>query len=259
VLDLSVSLAAAAVPFGLFFLIWLVSLPLRDASIADIGWGPALAGACIAAALAGHGGDRSTAIAILAGAWGLRLGLHIAVRNIGSGEDRRYVAMREKHGAGFARRSLWSVFGLQASVAWIVSLPAQSAAADGSPAGLGILGGAGIAIAVMGLVYEAVADQQLVNFSRDPANAGKVMNRGTWSWSRHPNYFGETVFWWATWLIALGTGSPWWTFVGPLTITYLLLKVSGVAMLEKTIGSRRQGYAEYVRSTSAFIPRPPRD
>ena len=140
-------------------------MPLRNASIADVVWGPALAGACVAACLVGDGGDRSTAIALLAAAWGARLAVHIALRNAGHGEDKRYVAMRKRHGDRFARRSLWSVFGTQAAIAWIVSLPAQSAAADGSPAGLGALGVAGIAIAAAGLAFEAIADGQLVRFT----------------------------------------------------------------------------------------------
>lgn len=257
-LDASVCVAAAAVTFGLFLATWAVSLPLRNASIADIVWGPAVAGVCVAACVVGDGGDRSTAIALLAAAWGVRLAVHIALRSAGHGEDKRYVAMRERHGDGFARRSLWSVFGTQAGIAWIVTLPAQSAAADGSPAGLGALGVAGIVIATAGLAFEAIADWQLTRFTRDPGSAGQVMDQGLWRFSRHPNYFGEAVFWWAIWLIALGAGSPWWTFVGPLVITVLLLRVSGVALMEKTIGSRRAGYDEYVRRTSAFVPRPPR-
>ncbi len=257
-LDSSVFLAAAAVAYGLFVVTWVVSLPLRDSSIADIMWGPALGGACIAAWAAGDGNDRSTVIAVLAGLWGVRLAVHVAARNIGHGEDRRYVAMREKHGARWPRRSLVTVFMLQATVAWIVSLPAQSAASDGSPEALGVLSLIGAAIAVAGLAFETVADLQLSAFVRSPDGDGKVMDRGLWRWSRHPNYFGETVFWWAIWVVALGAGSPWWTFVGPLTITLLLLRVSGVTLMETTIKSRRPGYEDYVRRTSAFVPRPPR-
>lgn len=254
-LDLVVCLAcaaAAAVPMGLA---WGASLALRDASIADVAWGPTLTAVAWIAYATGGGNDRSLLIALLISLWGARIALHIGARNLGHGEDRRYAALRERDGARFALRSLWSIFGIQAGLAWIVTLPAQAAAADGSPAGLGAVALCGAVLALAGLAYEAVADVQLRRFLGRPDAAGQVMDRGLWRYSRHPNYFGDAVFWWGTWVVAVEAGSPAWTVVGPLVMTVLLLRVSGVSLLETTIGERRPGYAEYVRRTSAFVPR----
>jgi steroid 5-alpha reductase family enzyme len=236
---------------------WVVSIPLRDASIADIAWGLAFVAIAIAALVAGDaGGGRGVLIALLVVVWGLRLAGWIAYRH--DGEDPRYAAMRERHGDEFVRRSLWSVFGLQALIAWIVSAPIQVAATDGSPETLGILAWAGFAAFFVGLAFEGIADAQLERFKRNPLNEGAVLASGLWRYSRHPNYFGDACVWWGIWLIALETGSAWWTAIGPALMTFLLLRVSGVALTERTIAERRPGYAEYARSTSAFVPRRPR-
>ena len=236
---------------------WVVSIPLRDASIADIAWGLAFVAIAIAALVAGDaGGSRGLLIALLVTVWGIRLAAWIAYRH--DGEDPRYAAMRERHGDEFVRRSLWSVFGLQALIAWIVSAPIQVAATDGSPETLGILAWIGFAVFFVGLAFEGIADAQLERFKRNPLNEGAVLASGLWRYSRHPNYFGDACVWWGIWLIALETGSAWWTAIGPALMTYLLLRVSGVALTERTIAERRPGYAEYARSTSAFVPRRPR-
>lgn len=247
--------AAAVVPMGLA---WAASLPLRDASIADVAWGPTVTAVAWTAYASADGNDRSLLIAVLVSLWGARIALHIGVRNLGHGEDRRYAALRERDGERFPLRSLWSIFGIQAGLAWVVGLPAQSAAADGSPAGLGVVAITGAAVALAGLACETVADIQLRRFLARPDAAGRVMDRGVWRYSRHPNYFGDALFWWGAWLVALEAGSPAWTAIGPLVMTILLLRVSGVSLLETTIGERRPGYAEYARRTSVFVPRPPR-
>ena len=115
----------------------------------------------------------------------------------------------------------------------------------------------GIAVWALGFFFEAVGDYQLTAFKANPANKGKVLNIGLWRFTRHPNYFGDATQWWGFYLIALAAGG-WWTIFSPLFMTYLLLKVSGVAMLETTLKERKPEYAEYIRKTSAFIPMPPK-
>ena len=236
---------------------WVLSVALRDASIADIAWGVTFIAIAWMAQVVGDGsGTRSLVITLLVTVWGMRLAGWISIRH--DGEDARYAAMRQRHGDDFARRSLWSVFGLQALIAWVVSLPIQAAASDGSPETLGGLVYLGFLVFFVGLAFEAIADAQLERFKRNPLNEGAVLASGLWRYSRHPNYFGDACVWWGIWLIALDTGSAWWTAIGPALMTFLLLRVSGVALTERTIAERRPGYAEYARSTSAFVPLPPR-
>jgi steroid 5-alpha reductase family enzyme len=235
---------------------WVASVFMRDAGVADVAWGLAFIAIALVALVFGDGDEqRALLILILVSVWGLRLAGYIAQRH--DGEDRRYAAMRERH-QNFAVRSLWSVFGTQAVIAWVISLPIQVAATDPTPATLGVLAWLGATIAGFGIMFEALADAQLRAFSKGASSEGRVMDGGLWRYSRHPNYFGEVCVWWGIWVIALETGSAWWTAVGPALLTFLLLRVSGVALTEKTITSRRPGYAEYVRRTSAFVPRPPK-
>ena len=255
-LDAAVQLSALGAAVAVMFCAWLASLAQRDAGVADIAWGLSFVAIALVSLVVGDGDEqRALLILILVSVWGLRLAGYIAERR--DGEDRRYAALREKH-ENFAARSLWSVFGLQAAVAWIISLPIQVAATDPTPATLGALAWIGVGLASFGILFEALADAQLRMFMREPDNEGQVMDRGLWRYSRHPNYFGEVCVWWGIYVVALETGSAWWTAVGPALLTFLLLRVSGVALTEKTITSRRPGYAEYIRRTSAFVPRPPK-
>lgn len=257
-LDLDVQLLTLAAGAGAMVFAWLVSLPMRDASVADIAWGMTFVAIAWAAHLVGDGSSgRSLLIAVLVTIWGLRLSLYITWRH--DGEDKRYVEMRKRQGSErFALRSLATVFGLQSAIAWVVSTPVQVAATDPTPEGLGALALVGAAVVVFGTGFEAISDLQLARFLRGPEAGKGVMDRGLWRYSRHPNYFGNATLWFGVWLIALETGSAWWTIVGPIVMTVFLLKVSGVALTEKTIGKRRPGYEEYVRRTSAFIPLPPK-
>jgi steroid 5-alpha reductase family enzyme len=188
----------------------------------------------------------------------LRLTVHLARRNLGKGEDRRYAEMRRRHGDRWPLRSLIVVFWLQGALMWVVSLPVQVGMTDPTPAGLGALDWAGAALWSVGFAFEAVGDLQLTRFKADPANRGKVMDRGLWRYTRHPNYFGDFCVWWGIWLVALSTGSAWWTAVGPAVMSVLLIRVSGAALLERSLIRRREGYADYVARTSAFFPWPPR-
>lgn len=239
-------------------LLWLASLRLRDVSIVDIYWGLGFAQiAIVTAALAGGWPWRRLLLTMLVVLWGLRLAFYLFWRNAGHGEDYRYQAMRRHHGARFPLVSLATVFGLQGALMWIVSLPVQIGQLAATPAHLTALDVAGAALWALGLACEAVGDWQLAAFKADPANAGRVMDRGLWRYTRHPNYFGDACVWWGLWLVATAGGAGW-TIVSPALMTILLLKVSGVAMLERTIGRRRPEYADYVARTSAFVPWFPR-
>jgi steroid 5-alpha reductase family enzyme len=163
--------------------------------------------------------------------------------------------MRRRNNPGFAWKSLYLVFGLQAILAWLIAMPLMAAVAGATP--VGPLDYAGIALWALGMIFEAVGDWQLARFKADPANRGKVMDRGLWRYTRHPNYFGESCLWWGYYLLAVAAGG-WWTLFSPVLMTFLLLRVSGVALLEKDIGERRPAYRDYMRRTNAFIPGPVR-
>ena len=258
-------LLAALVIAGAVVLLWLLSLALWDSSIVDIFWGPGFvltAWAVLlwvsAADLTDGGGARRWLLVALTTVWGLRLGIYLAMRNIGKGEDYRYVSFREQAGRRYWIVSLFKVFLLQGALMWVVSLPVQAGQVPAGPEGIGPVAIAGIVVWAVGMLFETIGDLQLARFRADPANRGQVLDRGLWRYTRHPNYFGDFLVWWGLYLVALEGPGTWWTIVGPLLMSFLLMRVSGVAMLEKTITSRRPGYAGYLRRTSAFFPRPPR-
>lgn len=237
---------------------WLVSVAIRNASIVDIVWGAGFAvNAWVLALTQDADGARQVLMAVLVGVWGMRLAGYLARRNLGHGEDWRYQAMRKKIGARFPLVSLVTVFGLQGVLMWTVSLPVMFANADASPT-IGPLAVMGIMVWLVGFAFEAVGDYQLARFKRNPDNAGKVMDQGLWSLTRHPNYFGDALLWWGIGIAAAETGSGVIGFIGPAVMTFLLMRVSGVPILEKSLNRRREGYAEYVARTSGFIPRPPK-
>jgi steroid 5-alpha reductase family enzyme len=237
---------------------WLLSLILKNASIVDIVWGLGFAITSWVLAITIEGDStRQILLAVMVGSWGLRLGGYLAKRNIGHGEDWRYKAMRKKKGARFGLISLVTVFGLQGVLMWVVSLPVMFGNSDATP-GVGPLAVIGVMVWAVGLSFEAVGDWQLVQFKKDPNNAGKVMQTGLWSLTRHPNYFGDALLWWGIGIVGAETGSGVIGFIGPVVMTVFLLRVSGVPMLERSLMKRREGYAEYAARTSAFIPRPPK-
>jgi steroid 5-alpha reductase family enzyme len=250
-------IAAAAVVL-LMLVVWLLSFRLRDVSIFDPVWGQALALVGVVAAVVGEGdGGRRALLAAMVVLWGGRLGWHLTVRKLHEPEeDRRYAVMREKQGDRFVWWSLRMVFGTQALLVLIVSLPLQAAA--GGDGALDALVIPGLLLWAVGLAFETIGDAQLRAFKADPASKGQVMDRGLWRYTRHPNYFGDACVWWGLWLVALTAGGVWWTAIGPLVMTVLLVRVSGAGLLEKDIGTRRPGYADYIRRTSGFVPLPPR-
>jgi steroid 5-alpha reductase family enzyme len=249
--------AAAALVLAGMVALWAWSVRVRDASVVDPWWGPGFAMVAWTSVAVAGPSPRGLLLAALASAWGLRLGAYLAWRRRGHGEDRRYAAMRARHGARFARVSLVTVFLLQGAIMWVVSLPLQAGAALGHATPLGPLDALGALVVAAGVAVEALADAQLARFLAEPGQRGRVMDRGLWAWSRHPNYFGDFVVWWGLGLVAVGAGA-WWALCGPLVMTLLLMRVSGVPLLEGTIAERRPGYAAYVARTSAFFPRPPR-
>lgn len=236
---------------------WIVSLVRADVSIVDSVWGPLFLAAAIAYAFTvPQPGPRTPFVLAFVAVWALRLAGYITWRNHGEPEDRRYREMRKRNDPGFAFKSLYLVFGLQGLLAWIVSISLLAAIA--SPEPLGVLDYAGAALWFGGLAFEATADGQLARFKANPDNEGKVMDGGLWRYSRHPNYFGEFLVWWGLYLIAVAAGG-WWAIVSPLLMSFLLLRVSGVTLLEKDIGERRPAYADYRARTNAFFPGPPHD
>jgi steroid 5-alpha reductase family enzyme len=254
---LSASAAAIAV---LMLCIWLASLRLRDASIVDLFWGPGFALVAWVGFAVGNGAaPRQWLTALLTSVWGLRLAAHLFARNRGRVEDRRYRAMRERHGACFGWISLATVFGFQGLMMWIVSLPLHQAQAQPAPARLTPWDALGVGVFALGFAFEAVGDWQLARFKRDAANRDRVMDRGLWAWTRHPNYFGDALLWWGLFLLACSTPGGEYTAIGPALMTTLLWRVSGVALLEPDLRARKPGFAEYAARTSAFFPRPPRE
>lgn len=194
--------------------------------------------------------ERKWLIGILVTLWGLRLSLYILWRNWGKPEDFRYAKWRREEGASWWWKSFLRVFVLQGVLLMIISIPLLAAQSGNAP--FGILDYLAVPVWFIGFLFESAGDIQLARFKADPTNKGKVMNRGVWRYTRHPNYFGDAAQWWGYYLIALSAGG-WWTIYAPIIMTYLLMRVSGVVLLEKTMETR-PGYKEYVESTSAFVP-----
>lgn len=250
--------AAGAVAL-LMLALWLLSVLLRDVSIVDPAWGPLFVVVALVAALAGEGSaSRRWLVFGLTAAWGLRLGWHLVRRKLAEpAEDRRYARMRAAKGDRFVLWSLFAIFGLQGLLVLVVSLPLTSSSVRAASVGPLVI--PGVVLFAVGLGFEAVGDEQLRRFKASAAaSRGQVMDRGLWRYTRHPNYFGDVCVWWGLWLVVLPGGDTWWTAVGPLVMTFLLVRVSGMAMLERDISRRRPGYAEYVERTSGFFPLPPK-
>ncbi|MBK1718317.1 DUF1295 domain-containing protein [Thiocystis violacea] len=254
--DLDLYLTALGLALGLGLAGWLVSLPIRNVGFVDSLWSLFfLAMAAVYIFLAPEPVTRAWLVLGLVAIWAIRLSFHITRRNLGQAEDHRYQAIRANNDPGFWWKSLYIVFGLQAVLAWIISLPLLAAMrATGE---LGWIDALALSLWLIGFYFEALGDKQLADFKAEPENQGRVMDQGLWRYTRHPNYFGEACIWWGYFLFALAAGG-WWTLLSPILMTFLLLRVSGVALLEKDIAERRPGYRDYVRRTNAFFPGPPR-
>ena len=241
----------AALVLGTMSLLWLLSVRLKDASIADIFWGLGFVLIAWVTFAFASSDRRAIVLVALTTIWGLRLTAYLAWRNHGKGEDSRYKAMRDSRGNSFWWVSLMTVFGLQGAVMWIISLPVQVGQTIAP-----LMGGvnyAGIAIWTIGFLFESIGDYQLARFKSAGHPPGTVMDRGLWRYTRHPNYFGNALVWWGLFLVAVSP-STIWTIISPLFMTFLLLKVSGVALLERSLAGRSAEYRDYIQRTSSFIP-----
>lgn len=256
---LNIYLITGGAILGFMALLWLVSLAFRNSSIVDIFWGAGFVfSGWIYYALTPDGSpSRKLLLMILVTIWGLRLSIYILYRNWSKPEDFRYQKWRKEAGKSWWWRSFFKVFLLQGFFMWVISIPLLAAQYPALPATLGFLDYLGAAVWMYGFFFEAVGDLQLAIFKSDPANKGKLLDRGVWRYTRHPNYFGDAAQWWGYFLIAL-SACGWWTVFSPAFMTYLLKKVSGVALLEKTLKNAKPGYEEYVRRTSPFILLPPK-
>ena len=234
---------------------WLYSLYRKNVSIVDSLWSlMLLAGALIYAVNAGNFTEGNVLLLVLVTIWAIRLSVFLTIRNWGEEEDRRYREIRANNEPHFNFKSLYIIFGLQAVLAWVISIPLLYALS--SEAAIGVIEIFAACLWVAGFIFEALADLQLFRFKSKAENKGKVLNTGLWAYSRHPNYFGEFLIWWAYFLFALSAGA-WWTVYSPLLMTLLLLKVSGVSLMEKGITERRASYREYIEKTNAFFPGKP--
>ena len=251
----SILLTNALVLLVCILFLWLLSVKLKDASIVDIFWGLGFViVAWVSFALSEGHAPRCWLLCTLVTVWGVRLAWHLWQRNHGKGEDYRYQSMRKRVGPSFWWSSLFIVFGLQGLLIWLISLPLQLAQADARPFELTWLDYLGLLVWLVGFAFEALGDDQLKRFKADASNKGKVMDQGLWRYTRHPNYFGDALLWWGLWLIALNTPYGLMTIFSPFLMTLLLLKISGVSLLEKTLTKSKPGYESYMRHTNAFLP-----
>ena len=252
---LAISGLNLAAVVAMMLIAWIVSLAVKKVTFVDSLWG---SGFVLIVWLTFFQTDgflpRRLLLAGLTTAWGIRLCLHLSWRNWGHGEDPRYAAWREETGGNFWLFSLVKVFLPQAFFLWSISLSVQFGQLSPTPDHLTVFDILGTALWVVGFFFESIGDYQLAKFKADPSNKGKVMDRGLWAYSRHPNYFGEFLIWWGLFVITLSTPSGWWTIVSPVIITLVLLKITGITLMEKSIADSRPGYREYIRRTNAFFP-----
>lgn len=254
--DINAFLAGFALIMTVAFATWCVSLVKRDVSIVDSIWPLFFVVAAMTyAATVPQPGPRASWVLVLVAMWALRLSGYLTWRNWGEPEDRRYQKIRRHNEPHFSLKSLYIVFGLQGALAWIISLPLLAAVA--APRAMNLLDYAGVALWAVGFGLESIADWQLARFKKDPVKRGQVMDQGLWRYTRHPNYFGDCCIWWGFYLLALAAGG-WWSLVGPLLMSFLLLRVSGIALLEKDLSERRPAYLKYMQRTNAFFPGPPK-
>jgi steroid 5-alpha reductase family enzyme len=260
-----IAMVALAGSVACSLMVWSVSVVRHNVALADRAWSVLI---MVSAAVFVLGlpplRDRLVVMLLLGAAWALRLSLFITWRSWGQLEERRYREMRQRNQPHFAWKSLYLVFGLQALLAWLVAMPfLAAAAAPGTADAWSGLDSLGLAVALFGLLFEAKADAQMAAFKAGLPKAGlpkadTIMDRGLWRYSRHPNYFGESCFWWGIACLAVAAGGAWWAWLSPVLVTFLLLRVSGVNLQEQHLRSRGPRHVEYAHRTSAFLPWPPK-
>jgi steroid 5-alpha reductase family enzyme len=236
-------------------LLWLISVIIKNASIVDIFWG---FGFVLASAFyflkTGDANPRKIVIVTFVTIWGLRLSGYLAWRNLGKGEDFRYRNFRKNYGENrYWWISFFQVFLLQGTLMWLISSPLLGAQYNSAAKNLNIFDYTGITIWFIGFLFEAGGDFQLARFKSDPSNKGKILNTGFWRYTRHPNYFGDSAVWWGYGLISIAAGS-YLAALGSVLMTALIIKISGVALLERSLKEQKPQYLEYTKRTSAFIP-----
>jgi steroid 5-alpha reductase family enzyme len=237
---------------GLMTILWLVSIYLKNVSIVDLFWGLGFVIVSVYYFINADGlPARKLIVLILTAAWGLRLSIYLAWRNAGKGEDFRYREFRKNYGKGYWWISFFQTFLLQGALMWLISLPLLGA--QYYMGAFNLMDVLGLFFWTTGFIFETAGDLQLAAFKSNPANKDKVLDTGLWRYTRHPNYFGDASVWWGFGFFSLAAGS-WIPVLGSILMTALIIKVSGVALLEKSLNSSKPGYDEYVRKTSAFIP-----
>ncbi len=247
---------ALALTLFVYMVLWfIVSLIKKRNDVADIAWGLGFVVLAWSAEILSGFGIRSALVNLMVTVWGIRLALHIFRRNRNKAEDPRYQAWRREW-KNFRLRSFLQVFMLQGVLLYLIALPVLFINRKHASQ-LGWMDFAGAAVWLTGFAFESISDRQLRKFISDPANHGRIMDQGLWRYSRHPNYFGEVIQWWGIFLAALSWPESWWTIVGPLTITLLILFVSGIPLLEKKYAGR-DDFQKYKKRTSVFFPRPPK-
>jgi steroid 5-alpha reductase family enzyme len=261
---IQILLVNAAILIAAIMILWAVSVRIRDVSFIDSFWAFGMVMLAVSTYVQAEDGSpqRKLLILGLTTVWGLRLSIHLFTRWQEEGEDPRYKRIlggaMEKKGWSFAKASLVMVFLMQAPLLFFVCLPAQLGQLAAEPTETGWLAFVGKCLALIGIGFETIGDWQLRRFRADPANAGKVLDTGLWRYTRHPNYFGDTCVWWGIWLIAAEISVGLWALPGPILLTWLLTRLSGVPMLEHGLKKKRPGYEDYIRRTSSFIPWPPK-
>lgn len=236
-------------------MVWMLGVKLRNASIIDIFWGLGFVSLGWLYFVMTDGFElRRWLVLGLVTLWGLRLALYISVRNHGKGEDKRYATWRREGGKWWWLRSYVTVFLLQGLMMLVISIPLYLSQRSVLPDSLTAIDSIAVFVALAGILFEAVADWQLFHFKRDSANRGQVLSSGLWRYSRHPNYFGEILVWWGLFGLAVQTPSGWLALISPVLMTVLLMKVSGVTLLESGLKKSKPGYEDYVRRTNALIP-----
>lgn len=250
---------SALIPMGLLAsLVWILSVIRKNVGIIDSFWSLFFVTALYA--WMGPNPEMSPRFLLVVGlivAWALRLAIYLTYRNWGKPEDRRYQEIRRRNQPFYELKSLFYVFYLQVILAWCVALPLLPAIRSNLP--LGLMDAVGATLFAVGLFMESIADAQMARFKASKPQAGSVMNQGLWRYSRHPNYFGESLLWWGFLAIALASGAPGWVVLCPLFMTFLLVKVSGIPLLEADLSKRSPAYQRYLKTTSAFWPRQPRE
>lgn len=250
-------MTAALIIFGYFTLFFILGTVRKNNGVVDIGWGIGfVVVAWFMLLLRLPTSLAQLSITLLITLWGVRLFIHILQRNLGKPEDFRYATFRKNWGKWLIPRAFFQIYMLQGVLMYLISLPVILGRPGGEST-IPALYGLGQLVFFIGFGFETIGDRQLAKFLRNPANRGKLMTTGLWRYTRHPNYFGEATLWWGIFLIALSGGVSWLAVVSPITITFLLLFVSGVPMLEKSM-KNREGYADYARRTSVFVPWFPR-